>query len=164
MPRVNKYSELAPKKRAFVEHYLRTNNIIDSYFDAGYMEGRDRTDQTERMRAYRSGREILAIPMVRDYVAMNKPIVIPQEGEIDEKEITDRLNLIMMGQIEQQVLVKGQLHYVKPSFRDQIEAGKVLVSILEKREKQSNKKASKALTGKVQSLIGSARTEVVSEQ
>ena len=161
---ITKYSQLSEKKRAFVDHYIRTNNVIDSYFDAGYKAGCDRDDQAERMKAYRQGKEILAIPLVRDYIAMNKPIVVPEQGEIDEKAITDRLTLIMAGQIEQQVLVKGELHYVRPSFRDQIEAGKVLVSILEKREKQGTKKASKALTGKITSLIGSARAEVVDEQ
>lgn len=161
---ITKYSQLSEKKRAFVDHYIRTNNVIDSYFDAGYKAGCDRDDQAERMKAYRQGKEILSIPLVRDYIAMNRPIVVPEQGEIDEKAITDRLTLIMAGQIEQQVLVKGELHYVRPSFRDQIEAGKVLVSILEKREKQSTKKASKALTGKITSLIGSARMEVVDEQ
>ena len=161
---ITKYSQLSEKKRAFVEHFMQTNNVIDSYFDAGFKAGCDRTDQAERMRAYRAGKDILALPLVRDYIAMNKPIIIPETGEIDERQITDRLTLIMAGQIEQQVLVKGELHYVKPSFRDQIEAGKVLVSILEKREKQSSKKASKALTGKITSLIGSARMEVVDEQ
>lgn len=164
MGKIHKYADLAPKKRAFVEHYLMTGNVIDSYFDAGYKSGCDRNDQAERMRAYRAGRDILAIPMVRDYVAMNKPIAIHQEGEIDEKVITDRLNLILEGRIEQQVYIKGELHYVKPSFRDQIEAGKVLVQILQKREKDTSRKASKALTGKVQSLIGAARAEVVDEQ
>ena len=161
---ITRYAQLSEKKRAFVEHFMQTNNVIDSYFDAGFKAGCDRSDQAERMRAYRAGKDILAIPLVRDYIAMNKPIVVPETGEIDERQITDRLTLIMAGQIEQQVLVKGELHYVKPSFRDQIEAGKVLVSILEKREKQGTKRASKALSGNVRKLIGSARMEVVDEQ
>jgi len=164
MGEIRYYSQLSEKKRLFVEHFMQTNNVIDSYFEAGFKEGCDRTDQVERMRAYRQGKQILKMPVVLDYMAMNKPMVVPQTGEIDEKSITDRLVLIMSGNIEQQAVLKGEVHYVKPSFRDQIEAAKVLTSILEKREKQSNKKASKALTGKVQSLIGSARTEVVSEQ
>jgi len=161
---VTKYSQLSERTRAFVDHFIQTNNVIDSYFDAGFKDGCDRNDQAQRMLAYRYGKKILAKPLVRDYIAMNRPILVPETGEIDEKQITDRLTLIMAGQIEQQVLVKGELHYVRPSFRDQIEAGKVLVSILEKREKQGTKKASKALTGKITSLIGSARAEVVDEQ
>ena len=164
MGEIKYYSQLSEKKRLFVEHYMQTDNIIDSYFEAGFKEGCDRNSPIERDRAYRQAKQILRMPIVIDYMAMNKPLVIPASGEIDEKSITDRLTLIMSGNIEQQAVIKGEVHYVKPSFRDQIEAAKVLTAILDKREKQTTKKASKALTGKVQSLIGSARTEVVSEQ
>lgn len=164
MGEIRYYSQLSEKKRAFVEHFMRTNDVINSYFDAGFKEGCDRTDQVERMRAYRQGKQILRMPIVADYMAMNKVIPVPKTGDIDEQSITDRLALIMSGNIEQQVLVKGELHYVKPSFRDQIEAGKVLVQILQKREKETGKKASKALSEKALSLIGSARMEVVDEQ
>jgi len=163
--RVTRYSQLAPKKRLFVDYYLKTGNVIDSYFAAGYKAGCNQNDQEERIRAYRAGRNILALPMVRDYVAMNKPVELPKTGEIDVERITDRMMLILEGNIEQQVIGKnGNITYVKPSFRDQIEAGKLLSAILEKREKKSDKRASKALTGKVASLIGSARGEVVDEQ
>lgn len=163
MREIKRYSQLAPMKRAFVEHYISTGDIIESYFSAGYKEGCDQSDKNQRLLAYRYGKKILSEPIVADYVSANKPIEI-KEGEIDIADITDRMLLIMEGNIEQQVLVNGQLKYVKPSFRDQIEAGKLLNTILEKREKKSERRASKALTGKVASLIGSARTDVVDEQ
>jgi len=164
MRAVTKYSDFSPMKRAFVENYLCTGDAIESYFSAGYKADCDHSDPKERDRAYHAAMKILSHPLVRQFVEMNKPVYIHREGEIDEKDITDRLNLIMSGNIEQQVLIKGQMYYVKPSFRDQIEAGKVLVQILQKREKDTSRKASKALTGKVQSLIGSARADVVDEQ
>ena len=164
MGAITKYSDFSPKKRLFVQHYLETGDLIGSYFSAGFKDGCDQNDKKERMRAYQAAKKILAHPLVRQFVEMNKPIYIHQEGEIDEKDITDRLILIMSGNIEQQTVIKGNVYYIKPSFRDQIEAGKVLVQILQKREKDTSRKASKALTGKVQSLIGSARAEVVDEQ
>lgn len=154
---ITKYSDLCPKKKAFVEHYIQTNDLIGSYFAAGYLQGVDQTSYDKRMQAYRAARAIIANPLVRDYIAMNKPVVIPETGEIDVKQITDRMLLIMNGNIEQQILVKGELHYIKPSFRDQIEAAKLLNAISEKREKKSEKRASKALSSKVVALIGSAR-------
>lgn len=162
--RVTRYSQLAPKKRLFVDYYLKTGNIIDSYFAAGYKEGCDQENQDERIRAYRAGRDILALPLVKEYVIANKPIEIPKTGEIDIQQITDRMLLIMEGNIEQQQVIKGKIVYVKPSYRDMIEAGKLLKDILKDREKKTEKRASKALTSKVASLIGSARTDVVDEQ
>ena len=148
----------------FVDYYLKTNDVISSYFAAGYMQGADQENKDKRLMAYRNGRMILNEPLVRDFVSANKPIPIPKTGEIDIADITDRMLLILEGNIEQQVVVKGKVMYVKPTFRDQIEAGKLLNAILEKREKKAEKRASKALAGKVQTLIGSARMEVIDEQ
>ena len=164
MGKITRYSQISPKKRLFVDYYLKTNDVISSYFAAGYMEGCDQENKDKRLIAYRNGRNILNEPLVKDFVSMNKPIVIPKTGEIDIADITDRMLLILEGNIEQQQVVKGKITYVKPSFRDQIEAGKLLNAILEKREKSEKRRASKALTGKVTTLIGSARTEVVDEQ
>lgn len=164
MGRITRYSQLAPKKRLFVDYYIKTNDIISSYFAAGYMEGADQDNKDKRLIAYRNGRAILSEPLVKDFVSMNKPVEVPRQGEIDIADITDRMLLILEGNIEQQVVVKGKVAYVKPSFRDQIEAGKLLNAILEKREKKTEKRASKALTGGVRKLIGSARMDVVDEQ
>ena len=164
MGKVTKYSQIAPRKKLFVDYYMKTNDIIESYFAAGYMSGKNHEDKDQRLQAYRSGWTILNEPLVRAYVDMNKPLVVPPSGEIDISSITDRMMLILEGNIEQQVVIKGEIKYVKPTFRDQIEAGKLLNAILEKREKKAEKRASKALTGKVLSLVGSARTDVVSEQ
>lgn len=162
--RITRYSQLAPKKRLFVDYYLKNGNMIDSYFAAGYKDGCDQTDPDERGRALRAARNILAEPIVKDYVMANKPIELPKGGDIDQTQIIDRMLLIMEGNIEQQQVIKGKITYVKPSYRDMIEAGKLLNAILEKREKKADKRASKALTSKVASLIGSARTDVVDEQ
>lgn len=162
--KVTRYSQLAPKKRLFIDYYLKTDNIIDSYFAAGYKDGCNQNDKEERARAYRAARNILAEPVVKDYVMANKPIEMPKNGEIDIAQITDRMLLIMEGNIEQQQVIKGKIVYVKPSYRDMIEAGKLLKDILKDREKKTEKRASKALTSKVASLIGSARTDVVDEQ
>ena len=163
MGKVTKYSQLAPRKRLFVDYYMKTNDIISSYFAAGYMAGCDQENKDKRLLAYRNGRTILSEPLVKAFVEMNKPVIIPPSGEIDIADITDRMLLILEGNIEQQVVIKGKIAYVKPSFRDQIEAGKLLNAILEKREKKAEKRASKALAGKVTSLIGSARPEVYIE-
>lgn len=164
MAGITRYSQLSAKKRLFVDYWLKTNDIISSYFAAGYMEGKDHEDKKNRLNAYKGGRAILHEQLVMDFIAANKPVEVPKQGDIDIAQITDRMLLILEGNIEQMVVAKGKVMYVKPSFRDQIEAGKLLNAILEKREKKSEKRASKALTGRVTTLIGSARTEVVDEQ
>lgn len=157
---IKRYSDLSPKQRTFVDHYIRTGDVVESYFAAGYMAGCDQSDQKKRDQAQRNGRQILNNPLVHEFVMLNKPINIPETGEIDMKAITDRMFLICMGRVERRHLDShGDVVLEPPSFKEQIEAGKLLSMINEKREKKVDKRASKALTGKVVALIGSARTE-----
>ena len=158
MGKITRYSQLSPKKRLFVDYYLKGYGIADSYFAAGYMSTADQKNKDKRLIAYRNGQQILSEPIVKDFVAMNRPVVV-ETGEIDVAKITDRLMMIFQGNIEQRVVVKDKVMYVLPSFRDQIEAGKLLNAILEKREKKAEKRASKALSGKVVALIGKARVD-----
>ena len=156
---IKRYNDLSPKQRLFVDYYIQTDNAIDSYFNAGYMDGCDRKLQKNRQQALRAAREILKKPLVHDYIVANRPISIPETGEIDMRAITERMFLICTGQVQREIVVKGEVQYEPPSFRDQIEAAKLLNLINEKREKKTDKRASKALTAKVAALIGAARSD-----
>ena len=157
MPKKTEFNQLSPKIKAFAEHYINTHNVTQSYLNAGYLEHRDSRDRKVRMLAYRSGKELLKNPLVRDFIDSHQPIPIPVQGDIDEKAITDRLFLICMGNIEQQYLVKGDLVYLKPTFKESIEAGKVLMMIAQKREKKEPIKAKKLLSSRLQHMVSGAR-------
>ena len=156
---IKRVEDLSPKQRAFIDHYIQTGDAIESYFAAGYMEGCDQTLQKNRDMASRNARAILVKPLVHEYVMMNKAYELPETGEIDMKAITDRMFLICMGRVERRTVTeKGDVVLTPPTFKEQIEAGKLLSMINEKREKKTDKRASKALTNRVAALIGSARS------
>ena len=157
MPKKTEFSQFSIKKKAFVEHYIQTHNVTESYFAAGYLADLNRNDPKVRKRAYQSGAEILKSPVVQHYIETHKPIPIPVEGYIDDKAITDRLMHICMGTIEQQYLIKGNLVWMKPTFKESIEAGKVLLQIVEKREKKEPLVAKKALSSRLQQMVSGAR-------
>lgn len=157
---ITRVEDLSPKQRAFIEHYINTGDAIESYFAAGYLEGCDQNDKKYRDQASRAARNILVKPLVHEYVMMNKALEIPETGDIDMKAITDRMFLICMGRVERRrTNDKGDVVLEAPTFREQIEAGKLLNAISEKREKKTDKRASKALTAKVAALIGAARSD-----
>ena len=157
---IRRVEDLSPRQRAFIEYYIKTGDAIESYFAAGYMPGCDQKDQKNRNMASRNARLILVKPLVHEYVMMNKVLELPETGDIDMKAITDRMFLICMGNVERRhINSQGEIVLEPPTFKEQIEAGKLLSQINERREKKTDRRASKALTGKVVALIGSARTD-----
>jgi len=137
MPIVKKYSDLSAKKKAFVEFYIKSGDVADSVFAAGFKQGCDKTSKKERMLADSLGRRMLKDPLVHDYIAMNKPLPLPAQGVIDEPAIVERMFLIMMGRTQRTAFTKkGDPIIEEPSFRDQTEAAKVLLMIKKMQDKQ----------------------------
>ena len=162
MPIKKKYTDLAPRKRQFVEFYIKSGgNIIDSVFNAGYKQGCDRSDYKQRQLAFNLGKTMLKDPLVHDYITCQIPIPISDGGVIDEGAIIDRMYMIMQGKIQRcYVDKKGEEKLEEPSFRDQCEAAKVLLDIQKMREKKGPvEKRSKAVSKRGEELIKTAQLE-----
>lgn len=137
MPVVKKYSDLSAKKKAFVKFYIKSGDVVDSVFAAGFKADCDKTDRKQRALADNLGRRMLKDPLVHEYIQMNKPMPLPAQGFIDEPAIVERMFLIMMGRTQRTAFnKKGEPIIEEPNFRDQCEAAKVLLTIKKMQDKQ----------------------------
>lgn len=162
VPPIRKYTDLSPRKRAFVEYYIKSGGqVVESVFNAGFKQGCDRSDPKQRQLAYNLGRTMLKDPWVHDYITNNMPIPVSDDGVIDEGAIVDRMFLIMQGKIQRcYVDKKGDEKLEEPSFRDQCEAAKVLLDIQKMRDKKVPvEKRSKTVSKRVDDLIKTASFE-----
>lgn len=161
MGKVSRYSDLSPKKRAFVEIYMKTGNVADSVFGAGFKRGCNCSDTKERKRADVLGRRMLSDPLVHEYIQMNRPIPLPAEGVIDEPAIVERMFLIMMGRTQRTAFTKkGEPIIEEPSFRDQTEAAKVLLMIKKMQDRHTPvEQRSIEISKRLDQLIASTQLE-----
>jgi len=160
MGKVTRYSDLSPKKKAFVEYYIKSGEITNSVFAAGYKQDCDKTNPKERDLAYSMGKRMLKDPLVHEYIQMNKPLPIPAQGVIDEPAIVERMFLIMMGRTQRTAFTKkGDPIIEEPSFRDQTEAAKVLLMIKKMQDKHVPIEQRSTLVSKrLDELIASTQT------
>lgn len=136
MPVVKKYSELSPRKRKFVDLYIKSGNVADSVFAAGFKEGADRTDRKQRQLADSLGRRMLKDPLVHEYITMNKPMPVLPDGVINECLIVEVMTLILTGKASRLAISReGKQLVIEPTFKDSCEAAKVLMAIKKMQEK-----------------------------
>jgi len=159
VPVVKKYSDLSPKKRKFVELYIKCGNIVDAVFAAGFKSDCDHTDKHQRELAYSLGQQMLRDPLVHDYMLMNKPMPVFAEGSIDEPTIVEMMTLILTGKASRMGVSKdGRQIVIEPTFRDSCEAAKVLITLKKMQDKHiPPEKRGKAVSKRLDALIASTQ-------
>ena len=161
MPVVKKYSELSPKKRKFVDLYIKCGNVVDAVFAAGFKEGCDRTDKHQRELAYSLGQQMLRDPLVHNYITVNKPMPVAVEGVVDEPLIVEVMTLILTGKASRMGVSKdGRQIVIEPTFKDSCEAAKVLVQLKKMQDKHVPvEQRSTAVSKRMDQLIASLQSD-----
>lgn len=166
MPVVKKYSDLSPKKRKFVDLYIKCNNVVDAVFAAGFKEGCDRTDKRQRELAYNLGKQMLRDPLVHNYMVMNKPMPVAVEGVVDEPLIVEMMTLILTGKASRMGISKdGRQIVIEPTFKDSCEAAKVLVQLKKMQDKQVPvEQRSRAISKRVDDIVASIQMGIEDDE
>lgn len=133
---VKEFSELSPRKKAFANYVMNGETYAMAYFKAGYMANRDPHDRNAKRTASNEGYKLMCEPLIRDYIALNRPLREDGYGKINEAELVERLKLIALGNVQiKTVDKKGNEAYVPPNFKEQIMAINSLYDVIKMREK-----------------------------
>jgi phage terminase small subunit len=165
VPPIKKYADLSPKKRKFVDLYIKCGNVADAVFAAGFKSDCDRTDKRQRQLADNLGRRMLKDPLVHNYIVMNKPMPVSVEGVVDEPLIVEMMTLILTGKTSRMAVSKdGRQLVIEPTFKDSCEAAKVLVQLKKMQDKHVPvEQRSTAVSKRMDQLIASLQSDYTEE-
>lgn len=126
--------DLTAYQLRFVDEYMKCGNKRKAMLAAGY------TGKGKRSTVTSAAARMYNIPKVKAEIERRRAL-IAEENVIDSKAIVNRLSKMFNGELSSQFVTKqGQVIDVPITFKNQIEAAKVLVNILGIAE-QNNKPA-----------------------
>jgi phage terminase small subunit len=120
---VRTYEDLTEKQKRFIDNYVRSGNAARSAREAGYSgEGNSINVQANKL---------LNHPVISMEIARRKGADLAQVMVTTPEEAMRRMNDIFHGRVTQPVLTKdGEVVYVPPLFREQVQAGKCVMQAL----------------------------------
>ena len=117
-------TELTSYQLRFIDEYMKCGNKRKAMLAAGYQgKGKQSTVTSAAAKLYN-------LPKVKAEIERRRAL-IAEENVIDSKQIITRLSKMFNGELSSQFVTKnGQVIDVPITFKNQIEAAKVLVNIL----------------------------------
>lgn len=135
--------ELTPYQLRFIDEYMKCGNKRQAMLNAGYKGKGKRSTVTS------SAAKMYNVPKVREEIERRRK-ELAEENLIDAKAIVKRLTKMFNGELASQFVTKqGQLVDVPITFKNQIEAAKVLVNILGLAEADNKQKEEKPVEQKM---------------
>lgn len=139
----NGLTELTPYQLKFVDEYMKCGNKRKAMLAAGYKGKGKRSTVTS------SAAKMYNLPKVKDEIERRRQL-IADENVIDSQQIITRLSKMFNGELSSQFVTKqGELIDVPITFKNQIEAAKVLVNILGIAEQQNKPAEVKTVSDKM---------------
>lgn len=139
----NGLSELTPYQLRFVDEYMKCGNKRKAMLAAGYKGKGKRSTVTS------SAAKMYNIPKVKAEIERRRQIIADQ-NVIDSQQIIARLAKMFNGELTSEfVTKKGEVINVPITFKNQIEAAKVLVNILGIAEQQNKPAEVKTVSDKM---------------
>ena len=135
--------ELTPYQLRFIDEYMKCGNKREAMMKCGYKGKGKRSTVTS------SAAKLYNLPKVREEIERRRK-ELAEENLIDAKAIVKRLTKMFNGELTSEFVTKqGQVVDVPITFKNQIEAGKVLVNILGLAEQNNKPKEEKTVEQKM---------------
>jgi phage terminase small subunit len=136
-------TELTTYQLKFIDEYMKCGNKRQAMLNAGYKGKGKRSTVTS------SAAKLYNVPKVKAEIERRRR-ALAEENMIDSKQIVNRLSKMFNGELSSQFVTKsGQVVDVPITFKNQIEAAKVLVNILGIAEQNNKPKEEKPVTQKL---------------
>jgi phage terminase small subunit len=136
-------SELTQYQLKFIDEYMKCGNKRQAMLNAGYKGKGKRSTVTS------SAAKLYNVPKVKAEIERRRR-ELAQENMIDSKKIVSRLSKMFNGELSSQfVTKKGDVIDIPITFKNQIEAAKVLVNILGIAEQNNKPKEEKPVSQKL---------------
>lgn len=141
------FNSLPTRQRAFAQYLCDGMNYKDAYLAAGYMQDRDFTDPKNQQRARASASKLARNKIIKKYVDANRCLVTAEAMTVET--VIHRVALIMNGELFCNVVTKkGEVVSCPPSFRDQVNAARLVFDIL-KFQQENHKQHKGELIGEL---------------
>ena len=156
-------TELTPYQLRFIDEYMKCGNKREAMLKCGYKGKGKRSTVTS------SAAKLYNLPKVKEEIERRRR-ELAEENVIDAKAIVKRLAKMFNGELKSEFVTKsGQVIDVPITFKNQIEAGKVLVNILglaeqnnkQKEEKPIEQKMAEDLEEKTKMFLESAKKNAI---
>ncbi len=135
--------ELTQYQLRFIDEYMKCGNKREAMMKCGYKGKGKRSTVTS------SAAKLYNLPKVKEEIERRRR-ELAEENLIDSKAIVKRLTKMFNGELSSQFVTKqGQVVDVPITFKNQIEAAKVLVNILGLAEADNKQKEEKPVEQKL---------------